>query len=82
MNNMDTSAEFFNMYVERILQEIGELNKFKLLNETRILFLERNNKGLLDEIEKLNKELTKCKEKVEKKNINKKVTEVNTSENF
>ena len=79
---MDTSAEFFNMYVERILQEIGELNKFKLLNETRILFLERNNKGLLDEIEKLNKELTKCKEKVEKKNINKKVTEVNTSENF
>jgi hypothetical protein len=34
-------ALFANMYIERILAEVTELTKIKMMNETRILYLER-----------------------------------------
>ena len=46
-------AEFANMYIERILNEVGELTKIKLMNETRILFLERINAEQARQLESL-----------------------------
>jgi hypothetical protein len=72
-----TETDFFNLYVERILQEVAELTKLKLLNETRILFLENNKKELLAQYQTL----LEKQEKIQKKAA-KQTKEVNTSDIF
>jgi len=64
--------EFVNMYIERLVKEIEELTKSRLLNEARNQYIDAANKKLLIKIEELEKQL-------EKQNKKKK-PEVDTSE--
>jgi hypothetical protein len=59
-------AEFFNAYIERLIQEIQELTKTKLLNETRIKYMESVNAKLLQKIEDLEKQVEKQSKKKSK----------------
>jgi cell division protein FtsB len=66
--------EFVNMYIERLVKEIEELTKSRLLNEARLKYIETANQKLIQKIEELEKQ-------IEKQN-KKKVKEVDTSEVF
>lgn len=68
------NIEFVNAYIERLVNEVQELTKTRLLNETQIKVMENVNKDLLAKIERL--------EKVEEKNSKKNKKEVDTSESF
>lgn len=61
------SVEFVNAYIERLVHEVQELTKTRLLNEAKMALLEKINADLLEKIEKL-----------EEKNIKKKPKEVDT----
>lgn len=69
------NPEIINMYIERILQEVQELNKNRLLIETQLKYTEKINNDLMVKIKDLELQL----EKINKKNGKK---EVNTSETF
>jgi len=64
-------VEFVNAYMERLVHEVGELTKTRLLNEARLKYMETVNARLLQQIQDLEKQ-------VEKQN-KKKAKEVNTS---
>jgi hypothetical protein len=64
--------DFVNAYIERMIQEIVELTKSRLLNEARLSYIESVNKKLLLKIEELESQ-------IEKQN-KRKAKEVNTSE--
>lgn len=68
------NPEILNLYIERLLQEIIELTKNKLLIETQLRYTEKMNADLVLK----NKELEVQIEKLNKK----KQKEVNTSETF
>lgn len=72
------NVEFVNAYIERLIIEVQELTKTKLLNETQIRVMEKVNKDLLIRIEKLEK----AEEKSSKKNKKELEKEVDTSEGF
>jgi hypothetical protein len=65
-------VEFVNAYIERMIQEIVELTKSRLLNEARVSYIESVNKKLILKIEDLESQ-------IEKQN-KRKAKEVNTSE--
>lgn len=65
-------VEFVNAYIERLIQEVQELTKTRLLNEARIKYMDSVNAKLLQKIEELEKQ-------VEKQN-KKKSKEINISE--
>ena len=67
-------VEFVNAYIERMIQEIVELTKSRLLNEARVSYIESVNKKLLLKIEELEKQ-------IERQN-KRKTKEVDTSEVF
>ena len=67
-------VEFVNMYIERLVKEVEELTKSRLLNEARLNYIEFGNQKLIQKIEEL--------EKLIEKQNKKKVKEVDTSENF
>lgn len=67
-------VEFVNAYIERLVNEVGELTKNRLLNEARLKYIESVNTKLLQRIEELEKQ-------VEKQN-KKKTKEVDTSDQF
>lgn len=64
-------VEFVNAYMERLVLEVGELTKTRLLNEARLKYMESVNTKLLQQIQDLEKQ-------IEKQN-KKKAKEVNTS---
>lgn len=64
-------VEFVNAYIERLVQEVGELTKTRLLNEARLKYMESVNARLLQQMQDLEKQ-------VEKQN-KKKTKEVTTS---
>jgi len=64
--------DFVNAYIERMIQEIVELTKNRLLNEARLSYIESVNKKLMLKIEELESQ-------IEKQN-KRKAKEVNTSE--
>ena len=64
-------VEFVNAYIERLVQEVVELTKTRLLNEARLKYIESVNTKLLQQIQDLEKQ-------IEKQN-KKKTKEVNTS---
>jgi phage-related minor tail protein len=64
-------VEFVNAYIERLVKEVEELTKTRLLNEARLKYMESVNTKLLQQIQDLEKQ-------VEKQN-KKKAKEVNTS---
>lgn len=59
-------AELFNMYVERLLKEIEELTKSKLLIDTQLKFTEKMNADLLKKIEELESQIEKQSKKSKK----------------
>ena len=61
---MDMNAEFINLYVERLVKEIGELNKSILLKDTQLTYAQMSNKKLIEENERLRK---KAERKTSKK---------------
>lgn len=63
--------DFVNAYIERMIQEIMELTKSRLLNEARVSYIESVNQKLLLKIEELESQ-------IEKQN-KRKAKEVNTS---
>jgi hypothetical protein len=64
-------AEFVNAYIERLVEEIVELTKNRLLNEARIKYTESVNVKLAQQIQELELQLEKLNKK--------KAREVNTS---
>ena len=64
-------VEFVNAYIERLVQEVGELTKTRLLNEARLKYMESVNAKLLQQIQDLEKQIEKQNKKKSK--------EVNTS---
>ena len=64
-------VEFVNAYIERLVQEVVELTKTRLLNEARLKYIESVNTKMLQQIQDLEKQ-------IEKQN-KKKAKEVNTS---
>jgi hypothetical protein len=67
-------VEFVNAYIERLVQEVGELTKSKLLNDARLKYMESVNTKLLQKVEDLEKQVEKQSKK--------KTKEVDTSEQF
>jgi hypothetical protein len=43
-------VEFVNAYIERLVKEVGELHKTRLLLETQLLVTEKINADLLEKI--------------------------------
>lgn len=64
-------VEFVNAYIERLVQEVVELTKTRLLNEARLKYIEFVNTKLLQQIQDLEKQIEKQNKKKSK--------EVNTS---
>ena len=71
MSNEVDSAQFANMYIERVLNEVGELNKVKLMNETRILFLEKVNAEQARQLESLMQTIENMRAEKSTKKLNK-----------
>jgi hypothetical protein len=67
-------VEFVNAYIERLVQEVGELTKSRLLNDARLKYMESVNAKLLQKVEDLEKQVEKQSKKKPK--------EVDTSEQF
>ena len=65
-------VEFVNAYIERMIQEIVELTKSRLLNDARLSYIESVNKKLILKIEELESQIDKQNKR--------KAKEVNTSE--
>jgi hypothetical protein len=65
-------VEFVNAYIERLIQEVQELTKTKLLNEAKLKYMESVNTKLVRKTEELEKQIDKQNKK--------KTKEVNTSE--
>ena len=62
------NPELFNMYVNRLLKEIEELTKHKLLVETQLQFTESLNRELNAKVVALEEQETKSK-KINKKEV-------------
>lgn len=52
--------EFYNLYLEKVLNEVIELTKLKLMLNTQVSFYEKQMTAQKEEIEKLQKELDKA----------------------
>lgn len=68
------NPEIVNMYIDRLLNEVQELTKTRLLIETQLKYTEMINAKFQTQIKEL-------EDQIEKQN-KKKLKEVNTSENF
>jgi phage shock protein A len=66
------NPEIVNIYIERLLQEVQELTKTKLLIDTQLKYSEMINNALSEKIKELEAQLEKLNKK--------KTKEVNTSE--
>lgn len=52
--------EFYNLYLEKVLNEVIELTKLKLMLNTQVSFYEKQMAAQKEEIERLQKELDKA----------------------
>ena len=68
------NPEIVNIYIERLLNEVQELTKSRLLVETQLKYTESINA-------KLQTKIAELESQIEKQN-KKKTKEVDTSENF
>jgi len=69
------NPEIVNMYIDRLLREVGELTKARLLIETQLQFTEKMNADLQARVKQLESQIEKQSKKINKK-------EVDTSEVF
>jgi hypothetical protein len=49
-----SEADFANQYIERVLNEVVELTKIRLMSETRIAYLEKQVAALVAKLEEAN----------------------------
>jgi CII-binding regulator of phage lambda lysogenization HflD len=56
--------DFINLYIERLIAEVVELTKTKLILETRLQFNENANQKLIERIQDLEKQVEKKNKKV------------------
>lgn len=73
--NYTMDPEIVNIYIERLLNEVAEGAKSRILLETRLKYTESINANLTARIQQLESQI----EKQNKKNVKK---EVNTSDTF
>ena len=73
------NAELVNIYIERLLNEVGEGVKSRILLETQLKYTEQINTKLQKEIADLRVEYEEYKTKQENINKRGKPKEVNTS---
>lgn len=59
--------EFYNLYLEKCLNEALELTKLKLMLNTQVAYYEKQMAAQKEEIDRLNKELDKALNKVSSK---------------
>ena len=57
------NPEIVNMYIERLLQEISELTKNRLLVETQLRYTERMNAEFQNKISQLEQQVEKLNKK-------------------
>jgi nitrogenase subunit NifH len=57
-----SEVDFVNLYIDRIINEVIELEKVKLLNEARIAFMEKVNADLVVERDELLQWVEKAKQ--------------------
>lgn len=69
------NPEIVNIYIERLLKEVEELTKNRLLTDTQLKYTEMLNAQLQSKVKQLEAEIEKNSKKINKK-------EVNTSDNF
>ena len=69
------NPEIFNLYITRILKEVEELTKNRLLVETQLQYTEKLNADLQVRVKALEEQIEKQSKKINKK-------EVNTSDTF
>ena len=69
------NPDLVNIYITRILKEIEELTKNRLLVETQLQYTEQLNVSLSQKVKQLEDQLEKQNKKLNKK-------EVNTSDTF
>lgn len=60
------NTDFINIYVERLLKEVSDYVKIKLLLETQLQYLEKANTTLAEELEKYKKADEKPSKKSQK----------------
>lgn len=65
--------EIVNIYIAKLLREVEELTKNRILMQTQLQYTEGLNKSLSDRIQELEEQLEKSNKKINKKQ------EVNTS---
>jgi len=69
------NPEIVNMYIERLIKEIEELTKNRLLIETQLRYIEKLNADLQVKLKQTEEQLEKQSKKLNKK-------EVSTSDTF
>lgn len=69
------NPEIVNMYIARLIKEIEELTKNRLLVETQLQYTEKLNVELQKQLQQLEEQNEKNNKKINKK-------EVNTSDTF
>jgi hypothetical protein len=69
------NSEIVNIYIERLLNEITEGVKSRILLETQLKYTESMNAALTEKIQQLEAQVEKQNKKITKK-------EVNTSDTF
>lgn len=69
------NPEIVNLYIERLLNEVVEGTKSRILLETQLKYTEKLNANLQDELKKMQIQQEKQNKKINKK-------EVDTSETF
>lgn len=57
------NPEIINMYIDRLIQEVGELTKTKLLMDTQLKYTEMLNKNLAERVAELESQLEKSNKK-------------------
>ena len=60
-------AELFNLYVEKLLQEVTELTKTKILLSAQLAYYEKLNAELNNRVTDMEKALNKASSKAQKK---------------
>jgi chaperonin cofactor prefoldin len=58
--------EFFNLYVEKLVNFVSELTKTNILQSAQISFYEQQNASLNSKVEELQKALDKANSKTKK----------------
>ena len=64
------NPDLVNLYIERLLTEVGELTKTRLLLDTQLKFTEMLNTQLQTKINELETQIEKLNNKKSKKEVN------------